>query len=532
MCKLKTLLGLVFAACMIAGFALPCCDAAEQANPQTRITRLRVSVKGNRTCLIFDAEGARPKEIGPPSADGVSVFFSQIIAKLPDRVIDNRKAAAKEVKFRRESGFFEVLFRDGSASVSSKVRPGKNGNYTLTLELTPSGKTGGAPSQSETSSNYDSKQDSTEKPGGKIPQIEVKKVETSDLFGSKVSKPIRNAIVSAQSAKDGQSPRPAGSAAKSLPFAETDESTLALYTSANEKFESCSRNLVYCASEIIDGYEAALKAGPRSSQAPLAIYRTALAHSTMGNYAKADKLFRQVTSEWPDHPVASRCWVGIGDIFNKKQAYLEAMEAFRWALRVAAQSDDKAAAYFELGKVFLILGANKEALEMLNNCIAQKPDYYLKKPEVFRFIGEALFGLGDVEKAKEHLLRYINLQQSAPDQDIILAKIAEIFLIQGDLGAAGKMYSFIQKYYLDSEGDMICKVRQGELTEKDDLDQSIKVYEDLCAKDLSPSLRRIVLMKLAALNLKKCDLAHSLDLMDEAFPVKNDGSSPGRHRNA
>jgi tetratricopeptide (TPR) repeat protein len=48
----------------------------------------------------------------------------------------------------------------------------------------------------------------------------------------------------------------------------------------------------------------------------------------------------------------------------------------------------------------------------------------------------------------------------------------------------------------------------------------------LRGKDLSPSLRRVVLMKLATLNLKRCDLVHSLDLMDEAFPAKNDGSSP------
>ncbi len=54
----------------------------------------------------------------------------------------------------------------------------------------------------------------------------------------------------------------------------------------------------------------------------------------------------------------------------------------------------------------------------------------------------------------------------------------------------------------------------------------MNIYEDLRGKDISPSLRRIVLMKLAALNLKRCDLAHSLDLMDEAFPAKNDGSSP------
>ena len=64
------------------------------------------------------------------------------------------------------------------------------------------------------------------------------------------------------------------------------------------------------------------------------------------------------------------------------------------------------------------------------------------------------------------------------------------------------------------------------MCEKDDLDQAIKIYDDLRGKDISPSLRRIVLMKLAALNLKRCDFAHSLELMDEAFPVKNDGSSP------
>ena len=137
------------------------------------------------------------------------------------------------------------------------------------------------------------------------------------------------------------------------------------------------------------------------------------------------------------------------------------MEAFRWALRGAAEKDDKAAAYYELGRMYLILGANKEALEMLENCIGQDPDYYTKKPDVFRFIGEAQFALGNIEKAKEHLLRYVNYQQSAPDQDIVLAKIAEIFLIQGELGAASKMYAFIGKYYTDSEGDLICRVRQG-----------------------------------------------------------------------
>ncbi len=139
--NLKILFGLLFAACITAGLALPWCEAAAKGNSGTRITNLRVSVKGKRTCLIFDAEGARPKQIGPPSAAGISVLFSQITAKLPDKVFKDSKIAAKEVKFKLESGFFEVIFREDNTSVSSNVRPGKNGKYTLTLDLTPRGKT-------------------------------------------------------------------------------------------------------------------------------------------------------------------------------------------------------------------------------------------------------------------------------------------------------------------------------------------------------------------------------------------------------
>ena len=518
MCKLKTLFGFVFAVFMVAGIVLPCCGAAKQGNPQTRITKLRVLLKGNQTCLIFDAEGARPKQIGPASANGISVFFSQMSVKFPDRVIEDRKAAAREVKFRRESGFFEVLFRVSNTSVSSKEQPGKNGQYTLTLELTPTGKAGGASINSESKSNL------AEKPG-EIPPLEPKKVETADLFGSRIAQQIKGAVLSSEVKTDGESPRPTQSDSKTRNFAETDANTLALYASANEKFESCSRNLVFCASEIIDEYDQALKAAPVFT-GPGGDLQDSAGSIHNGKLRKSRQTVQTGNFRLAGSPVASRCWVGMGDIYNKKQSYLEAMEAFRWALRLAAQSDDKAEAYFELGKVYLVLGANKEALEMLNNCISLQPDFYMKKPEVFRFIGEAYFGLGNIEKAKEPLLRYLNIQESAPDQDIIVAKVAEIFLIEGDLGAAGKIYSFIHKYYMDSEGDLICRVRQGELKEKDDMEQAITIYDDLRSKDLSPSLRRIVLMKLAALNVKRGDFAKGLELMDEVFPVKNDGSSP------
>ncbi len=517
MSKFKTVLVLLFAGCIIAGVSLPCCYAARKDDSETTIKNMRFSVKGNRTRLIFDAQGAAPRQIGPASADGISLFFTQITAKLPDKTFKDVKVAVRAVRFRRESGFLEVLFREKNTLVSSSVQKGKNGTYTLIMELTPSGKTAGQTGKPPA--------DSVEKTADKVSQFEMKKVDTSELFGSKASQQIKNipnAPGAGRDAKQGESP----SGSKSRGFVEPDANGLALYASANEKFEDCSRNIVSCAPEIIEAYGRAIAAGPQSSQAPLAIYRSALAHLAMGSYLKADRLFRQVTTDWQENPVTCRCWIGLGNIYIKKQAYLEAMEAFRWAQRSAVGKEDKAAAYFELGKTYQILGANKDALEMLENCIGQEPGFYTKQPDVYRFMGEAQFALGNVEKAKEHLLRYVNYQQGAPDQDIVLAKIAETFLIQGDLGAAGRMYAFMDKYYTDSEGDLICRIRRAELIEKVDFDQAISIYEGLRNKDLSPTLRRIVLMKLAALYLKKGNFNNGLALLDDAFPAKKDGSSP------
>jgi tetratricopeptide (TPR) repeat protein len=550
MSKLKALLGLLLAWCIIAFIAMPWSEAAEKDNSETTIKSLRFSVKGNRTRLIFDAVGAKPKAIGPASSDGISVFFSRMVAKLPDKVF-KEKVAAKEVKFRRESAFFEVLFREKDTSVSSSLQQKKNGVYTLCLELTPpektvksradrSGKTAGPASQQGSTGR-------AENGAGKTQQIELRKVDTAELFGSKVSQQTKNgpgatssgavpreftgpanSPLTANPVRDAKQGEPLqGQAQKPLDFVEPDEGGLALYKSANDKFDDGSRNLVFCAREIVEAYENAVAAGPQSSQAPPAIYRMALAHLAMGEFGKAERRFREVITNWPENPIACRCWVGIGDIYNKRQAYLEAMEAFRWALRTSSTKEDKAAAYYGLGTVDLTLGANKEALEMLDNCVGQEPEFFTKKPDLYRLIGDAQFALGNIEKSKDHFLRYVNYQQGASDQDVVLAKIAEVFLIQGDLGAAGKMYAFIGKYYADSEGDLICRIRRAELMEKDSPDRAQAIYNDLRDKDLSPNLRRVVLLKLAALTAKKGDLARSLDLMDEAFPIKKDGSSPG-----
>jgi len=153
---------------------------------------------------------------------------------------------------------------------------------------------------------------------------------------------------------------------------------------------------------LIEAYEEALKAGPKSSLAPIGFYRMGLAQWAMGNYAKAEKLYRHVISEWPDAPSVSRCWIGLGDIYNKKQAYLEAMEAFRTALRSASDKTDKAAPILNwAGSTWSSARPRRRW-----TCRAvRRPDpwFYAKKPELVRLVGEAEFSLGMYDRSKEHL---------------------------------------------------------------------------------------------------------------------------------
>ncbi|MDR3566523.1 MAG: tetratricopeptide repeat protein [Syntrophobacteraceae bacterium] len=516
----KALPRIVLAALILFG-AVPPCKAAGQ---QTKIIRLWYRIQGNRTCLTFDAEGPKPVRIGPPSDTGISVFFSKMAVRLPDRSFTGAKTAMKGIKFWRGSNFFEVGFRWKKTKVAYSVRPGRRGSYALTFLLTPPAvKKTVAPA----ASNEPETTDFIKNVNQQTPPVHVEKVKTSELFGARVSARTRDAYSNKlQSAKAGEPQKGRVTKPGTAPFVEPGPGGLALYASANRKFQACAGNLMFCAPDIIENYRKALQEGPGSSQAPLAIYRTGLAYYSLGKYKPADQFFRAVTSKWPDNPLTCRCWIGIGDISTKNESYIEAMEAYRWALRDASQKYDIASADYALGKTYLLLGADKEALGMLQDCLTQQPDYFLKTPGVFRFIGEADFNLGDLDNAKQMLLRYVNCQEGDPDQGVILAKIAEIFLKQGQLDAAKKIYGFVHKYYTNSEGDMICRIRIAELMEKVDTDEAISMYEALQDKDLSPTLHSIVLIKLAELELKKSDLVHGLATLDEAFPVNGAKAAP------
>ena len=249
-----------------------------------------------------------------------------------------------------------------------------------------------------------------------------------------------------------------------------------------------------------------------------------LAQLAAGSPTKAERSFGQVTSSWPDDPLSVQCWIEIGNAASKRQSHLEALEAYRSAIRVAAPGAVKTQASLGMGKTLSTIGANKEALEILTQCATQDPEAALKNMDLVRALGEAFFAMKQYDRSREYLLRWLNLQTGEHEKDLVLAKIAENSLIQGDWAMANSFYSYIRKHYPDSEGDYICKIRKAEILEKDPagFDEAEAVYVELSRKKLSPSLRKIVNVKMALLLQKNGNPEKSLEMLNQIIDAEPD----------
>jgi tetratricopeptide (TPR) repeat protein len=447
------------ALCAVLSLAVFLCFASE-AGAATTIKKVRYSVWSGGTRLIFDAEGDRPRKLSvDPENDKFLITFSSLDG-MPRIKTFGPQALISQLTYRK-------------AGKAARGMTGRQIEAVVAYRV----------------------------PGLK----ESHRILKSD-------EPGRYKLVVAFRAPPPPPPPPP----KPMDFAEASEQDLKLFEKADAAFVQNQDHLSQAAQQIMDLYSEALKAAPKCRLAPQAYYRLGLTQLAAGNTAKALRSFDQVTSNWPDHPLCAQCWLEVGNAASKKQSHLEAVEAYRAALRSAPAGATKAQASLGMGKTLMAVGANKEALEILTQCAAQDPVAAMKNADLVRALGEICFAMKQYEKSSEYFLRWLNLQNSEHDKDLVLAKITEICLIQGNWSLANSIYSYIRKTYPDSDGENICKIRKAEILEKnqDGMEEAEMVYSELSQKKLAPALRRIVNVKMASLLHKGGNLEKSLEMLN------------------
>ncbi|WP_448383020.1 tetratricopeptide repeat protein [Desulfosoma sp.] len=269
---------------------------------------------------------------------------------------------------------------------------------------------------------------------------------------------------------------------------------------ADLTYEDLKGGLPETAEQIVAAYEKAIQKDLQNPRRPRALLRSAQVLETAGDMKRAERYYQRLIAEHPHDESTARAWMRLGEIHAARGTPLEALKAFQEAEKFPLKPDELIRTRLGTAQIYVSAGKTPEALEILKRLLHTHPDAYVQKPEILRTLGEASFALKDFSASRTALLRYLNLASNIPDKDIVLARIAETYLHEGNRTQADRLYAHIQVHYPDSEGDLIGRLRKAEYyeTQGGELqEEAFKIYMDLESRPLAGPLKHFVQFKLA-----------------------------------
>ncbi|MGD9503716.1 MAG: tetratricopeptide repeat protein [Syntrophobacteraceae bacterium] len=299
----------------------------------------------------------------------------------------------------------------------------------------------------------------------------------------------------------------------------------ALYGLADSYFMMHQDELDQLGGKVADLYANAIKASPKAPQAPLAIYRCGVATEAAGSDDRAIKYFDYLVNNYPNIPLAGKSWVAMGEIHFRKKSFGDAMLSFNSALLSQPEKEEKAAAYYGLGKIYSILNEHEKAVAAMRNSLNEDPYVYRNHPDLLKYYGESLFSLRQYEESQKYLLWSLNLDPETLERDLILARISETLANEGEDKLVKKLQAYIQSKYPDSEGSAISRIRKAEALEGKDPKsaEAGAIYRELAAKKLSDPLAHLVDFKIASWEWRNGNFEKSLARIDEALKDRKEG---------
>lgn len=273
-----------------------------------------------------------------------------------------------------------------------------------------------------------------------------------------------------------------------------------LYDMADLTYEELRSGLPQTAEQIVAAYQKALHKDPQNPRRTSALLRMAQTLDGAGDVKKAERFYQRIIDEHPQDNAAASAWLRLAEIQASRGNVLEALKAYHEAERFSLATPELLRVRWGAAQVYLQSGKAAEALNLLKRLLEEHPQAYLEKPEIYRTLGEAAFAQKELAASRTYLMRYINLASDIPDKDIVLARIAESYLHEGNRTQAEKLYAYIQVHYPDSEGDLIGRLRKAEYyeTQGPELqEEAFKIYKDLEFRQTTGPLKHFVQFKLA-----------------------------------
>ncbi|ROR01865.1 tetratricopeptide repeat protein [Desulfosoma caldarium] len=459
----------------------------------TVVHGVRIGLHPTHTRLVLDCQGDRSLRVERQSPQEWVVTFDSIeTPQGKNRLSPQPRGRIQKLQWvsKGSSAFLKVFLKAPHTeakifTLEDSLRPPDG--YRLVIDFGLPGVSSWAWEQNKTSQPQEALK--TEKAEGPLPILESSSTAQN---GASIAR------TSSSAAPASSSPQPITGAPSARITRPIEPQSL--YDMADLVYEELRSGLPQTAEEIVAAYQRALHTDPQNPRRASALLRLAQTLDGAGDVKKSERFYQRIIDEHPQDYAAALAWLRLGEIQASRGNVLEALKAYHEAERFSLTTPELLRVRWGLAQVYLQSGKAAEALNLLKRLLEEQPEAYMEKPEIYRTLGEAAFAQKEWAASRSYLMHYINLVSDIPDKDIVLARIAESYLYEGNRTQAEKLYAYIQVHYPDSEGDLIGRLRKAEYyeTQGPELQQeAFKIYKDLELQQISAPLKHFVQFKLA-----------------------------------
>lgn len=235
-----------------------------------------------------------------------------------------------------------------------------------------------------------------------------------------------------------------------------------LYAVADIKKQKYGNDLAGHFGEISQAFLEAMNANLQSNRVPSALLNLGLLNLQVNNFPEAKAYFKLLQDNYPDDdniPSISYYW---GEYYYRKADYLKAADQFQYLIQTYPEHQlVKPAAYY-LADSLNRTGFIDQAYQIVDYIDKRWPDYYMENTEFLRLAGGVEMSLQKWEDAKNHYFTYYNLNPESEGADVVLARIGDIYVRQGEKDAARQIYEKAVLDYPTKEGGLVASMRLAE----------------------------------------------------------------------
>ena len=242
-------------------------------------------------------------------------------------------------------------------------------------------------------------------------------------------------------------------------------------------------------------FQNALISFPDSSLKPFGLSAMGLIHMRMNNPAVAEGYFTIVEENYGDYPGIPEVLFYLAGIFTDEGYEEKGLRYFRRVFENQPENTYTVDAALGLGKAYYNIRHYLDALHLFDHIAETSPGKIYASSELLLNMGNAALKLGKTSKARESLMRAINLFPDIESRDMILSDIGDTYAKENRLEKAKTMYRYVRENFPDTEG--FIKSSMGLARHLDKREEREKIYKMVKTRYPENKFARVAMMRLA-----------------------------------